>query len=122
MKTHREPIQGLTEEAIHRALVQHLARRAAPGVVWWHTPNGDIRHKGAAGRLKALGTKAGMPDLLLLRDGQLYALEIKRETGGRLSDVQRQRLGELAAAGALTVEARGLDAAVGALKGWGLIR
>ncbi len=121
MKTARATIERLTEEMIHRALVQHLQRRVSPGTVWWHTPNGDIRHKGAAGRLKALGTKAGMPDLLLLRDGQLYAVELKRD-GGRLSDVQRERLMELAAAGALTVEARGLDAALSALKGWGLVR
>lgn len=110
------------EDVIHRALVQHLQVRVQPGVLWWHTPNGDIRHKGAGGRLKALGTKAGMPDLMFLCDGCLYALELKRSIGGRVSQMQTQRLSELAAAGAETCVAHGLDAALGALQRWGLIR
>ena len=110
-----------TEEAIQRDVVRHLQVRAAPGTLYWHTPNGELRHKGTAGKLKAMGTLAGMPDLMLLRNGELYALELKRD-GGRLSDAQRLRLEQLAAAGAQTAVAYGLDAALKVLKGWGLIR
>ncbi len=112
---------AMTEEAIHRAVVQHIERRRAPGTVWWHTPNGDIRHRGAAGRLKAMGTRAGIPDLLLFRGGQLYGLELKR-IGGRLSAAQDERQRELAAAGAIIATVEGLDGALRALEAWGLIR
>lgn len=111
----------MTEEAIHRAVVQHLERRAAGGTVWWHTPNGEIRHRAVAGKLKAMGTRAGMPDLMLLRAGQLYGLELKR-LGGRVSVEQSRRQSELAAAGAVVATVEGLDAALRVLGEWGLIR
>lgn len=111
----------ITEEAIHRAIVAHVAVRARPGVVYWHTPNGEARGPGLGGKLKALGTRAGMPDLMLLSGGRLYALELKRERG-RLTDHQRRALSELEAAGAVTAVAYGLDDALGRLTSWGLLR
>lgn len=110
-----------TEETVHRAIVAHLARRAANGVVWWHVPNGEARHAAIGGKLRGLGTRRGMPDLMFLRAGTLYALELKRE-GGKVSDAQRSMLAELEAAGAVVEVAYGLDEALGALQRWGMIR
>lgn len=113
--------ERITEEAIHRAVVAHVAVRVRPGVVYWHTPNGEARGAGIGGKLKALGTRAGMPDLMLLCCGRLYALELKRD-GGRLTDHQRRTLSDLEAAGAVTAVAYGLDDALGRLTSWGLLR
>lgn len=110
-----------TEEQIHRALVLRLQLCAGPGVVWWHTPNGDIRHAGAAGRLKAMGTIPGVPDLLFLRDGQLYGLELKR-AGGRPSVAQSEFQSRMAAAGAIVATVDGLEAAVTTMRAWGVLR
>jgi hypothetical protein len=62
----------------------------APGVVFWHTPNGGERRDAFEGkRLKELGTLAGVHDLLFLRPtrftegtyGLLFGLELKKPGG-----------------------------------------
>lgn len=116
----RMPGARMSEEAIHREVVKHIIARLMPGVVWWHTPNGDHRNPGVAGRLKAMGTRPGIPDLMFLRRGQLYGLELKR-LGGRTSPHQDQRHSELAAAGAIIATVQGLDNALGTLVEWRVI-
>lgn len=54
----------------------------------YHVPNGGSRHKAEAGRLRAEGVKAGVPDLCLpVARGQYHGLyiELKRQRGGRTS-------------------------------------
>jgi hypothetical protein len=109
------------EETIHRAIVSHLAHRAVPGTVWWHTPNGEARHAATGGKLRALGTRRGMPDLMFLKAGTLYALELKRD-GGKVSDAQRSTLSELEAAGAVVAISYGLDDALWRLGEWGMLK
>lgn len=109
------------EDQVQAAVVLHLATRALPGVVWWHTPNGGYRNAGEAGRFKALGVRPGVPDLLALHRGHLYALELKTERG-RVSDAQGEMIAALEAAGARCAVAFGLDDALTALERWGLIR
>lgn len=103
----RKARRGHAEEQIQAAVVLHLSR--------------GTRNAGEAGRFKALGVKAGVPDLLVLRAGQLYGLELKAP-GGRLSDAQREMLAELQAAGAQTAVEFGLDEALSTLERWGVIR
>lgn len=110
-----------TEEAVHRQIAALLTWAASPGVVWWHTPNGEARSKAGAGRLKAMGTRAGMPDLMLLRGGLLYALEIKA-AAGRVSPAQAEVHRALADAGAEVWVAFGYDDAAGWLRARGLVR
>ena len=117
----RQGVPTPTEEAVHRAIVAHLSHRAAPAVVWWHTPNGEARHAAIGGKLRALGTRRGMPDLMFMRAGTFYALELKRE-GGKVSDAQRSMLAELQAAGAVVAVAYGLDDALWRLGEWGILR
>lgn len=110
-----------TEDQIQAAVCLHLTIRAMPGVVWFHVPNGGSRTAAEAGRFKALGVKAGVPDLLAVRAGKLFALELKAPNG-RLSEVQREMLAKLSAAGAETAVAFGLDEALSRLTSWGLLR
>ena len=54
------------EEALQKALVGHLEVRAFPDVLYWHTPNGGYRTRAEAGIMKAMGQRAGIPDLFVL--------------------------------------------------------
>lgn len=59
----------------------------------YHVPNGGSRHKAEAGRLRAEGVKAGVPDLCLpVPRGGFHGLyiELKRLRGGRISEHQTE--------------------------------
>jgi VRR-NUC domain len=109
------------EQGIQRAVFEHLAWRRAPGVFAFHPANGGWRSRTEAAILRGLGVVAGVPDVILVRNGKAYALELKAP-GGRLSDAQRQAHDALRAAGAEVATAVGLDDAVAQLEGWGLLR
>ena len=120
--THTNAILGVMNEyAIHRAVVQHLFHRAAPGVFWSHVPSGEKRPKGVGGKLVGLGLKPGIPDLFLVIGGRAHFLELKR-VGGRLSTNQQKTQAHLQEAGAVVHTVFGLDAALEKLEGWGAIR
>lgn len=57
----------------------------------FHVPNGGSRGPAEAGRFKAMGVKAGVPDVFLdVPRGGFHGLriEMKRRRGGRLSEEQ----------------------------------
>lgn len=110
-----------TEEAIQRAVADLLARTAQPGVAWTHIPNGEARGPGIGGKLKAMGVQPGWPDVLLIRDGQVYGLELKR-LRGRVSPAQELAHAELRRAGCKVFVAYGLDEAMAWLKAKELIK
>ncbi len=68
----------------------------APGVVYWHTPNGGSRSQSEGARFKQIGVKPGIHDLLFLRPtqfesgvyGLLFGMEWKEPGKGRLSESQ----------------------------------
>ena len=122
--THRAHAMGsgMTEEAIHRAVVRHLEYRAALGVAWFHVPNGGGRSRAEAGVLKAMGTRSGVPDILAFSGGRCFGLELKRDVGGRLSPAQLEMHERLRAAGVEVAVAHGIDEAIVTLTRWGIIR
>ena len=76
------------EDQIQAAIVRYV-RTVASGCICAAIPNGGLRDKREAARLKWTGTLAGMPDLILLGpDGAVIGLEVKSDTG-RLSDAQK---------------------------------
>ena len=85
--------RGHDEDAIQAAVCLHLSVRAVPGLVWWHTPNGGTRGAAEAGRFKALGVKAGVPDLIAIHNGRVFGLELKAP-GGRVSPAQYDMLAQ----------------------------
>lgn len=109
-----------SELQIHIALIQHLRYRARKGVVYFHAANGERREKRDAAKLKAMGTVAGVPDLVLIKDGRTYGLELKTSKG-RVSPEQKHMLAQFEAAGAYTAVAFGLDAAIAILTSWGIL-
>jgi hypothetical protein len=109
------------EDIIQRAVFEHLRVRCAPGVYAFHVPNGGARSLIEGAILKGLGVRAGVPDLIAVKDGRTYALEIKRP-GGRLTAVQNAAHAALRAAGAEVAVAYGIDAAIAVCEDWGLLR
>jgi hypothetical protein len=72
-----------------------------PGVVYFHVPNGGSRNAAEGARFKAIGVKAGVPDLIFLAHQRFYCLEFKEPNGkGVLSTAQRAMHGRLIDAGA----------------------
>src|SRR5262245_55148299 len=102
------------EAAIQRAIVEHIAWRARPRVFAFHVPLGGWRSRTEAAILKAIGTVAGIPDLICVFEGRVYALELKSE-GGRVTDVQRITHERLREAGAHVAVAYGIDEALAQL-------
>lgn len=109
------------EEQLHRSIVQWLAVSLPSGWMFWHTPNGGGRSAAEAGILKALGTRAGMPDLFILGPGsKLIAIEVKAppetlksgapsQAKPRVSDEQLRTINDLGANGVPTLIARSIE-------------
>jgi len=111
----------MLEQQIHKALWQHITTRPAPGLFAFHPANGGYRSRTEAAIFAGLGVVPGVPDLILIHDGQTYGLELKADRG-RLSPAQTECHARLEAAGAIVAVARGLDAAIAQLEEWGLLR
>lgn len=103
----------------------------APGVEFWHTPNGGERRDGFEGmRLKELGVIAGIHDIFFLRPtqftegvfGLLFGMEWKKP-GGVLSRAQKEMHPRLLRAGlAASCVVDNLDDAKAFCRLHGLIR
>jgi hypothetical protein len=109
------------EQQIHRAVVQHLRQRGAPGLVFLHPANGGFRRRIEARIFSGLGVRPGASDLLLWHDGKSFALELKAP-GGRATESQLAFLADMERAGAYTCMAEGVDRALKVLETWGLLR
>jgi hypothetical protein len=108
------------EQQLQRALVEHLRWRAAPDVFFFHVPNGGWRSRVEAAIFKVTGTRAGVPDLLIVRGGRLFGLELKSDRG-RLSAAQKATHEELRGAGAVVETVSNIDAALALLGEWKII-
>ena len=109
------------EDQLQRAVLEHLEVRAVPSCSWFHVGNGGYRTRVEARVFRSLGVKAGVPDLILIRDGKTYGLELEAD-GGRLTPVQQTTHVLMREAGAVVEVAAGIDAAIWQLEAWGLLR
>jgi hypothetical protein len=105
------PRRARPEQQIQRAVFQHLRARGAPNVFAFHPANGGYRKPKEAAILKGLGVVSGVPDVIIIHDGKIYALELKAAFG-RLTEVQRKTIDALRLAGAVAGYVTGLDAAL----------
>ena len=113
---HRHP-----EQQLQKAVLEHLRWRGVPGLFAFHVPNGGWRSPVEAAIFRALGVVAGVPDILVICDGQVFALELKT-THGRLTQTQIDTQARMRAAGATVATAVEIDAALERLEQWGLLR
>lgn len=111
----------LDENDIQRNVFRHFRQRSAPGVFAFHPKNGGVHQRGRrAGINTGLGVIPGVPDIIAIKDGKAFALELKTESG-KASPVQTDILDRLAKAGATVGVAHGLSAALRWLEQQGLL-
>lgn len=86
-----------------------------PEVRWLYAiPNGGFRHKAVAGKMRAQGVRAGVPDFNLdVPRGAYHGLriELKRRVGGTVSDAQKLWIAWLNNQGYLAIVCRGWEEA-----------
>jgi hypothetical protein len=109
-----------TEGAIQRAVFAQLRMRPAAGVAAFHVPNGGYRRPIEAAIMNGQGVLSGVFDVIAVKNGRAYALELKR-AGGRLSQAQSAAHAALRDAGAVVATTFCLDDAIIALGDWGLL-
>jgi hypothetical protein len=109
------------EDAIQRAVFEHIRVRGVPGLVAFHVPNGGYRSRTEAAILNGLGVRAGVSDVIAIHKARVYALELKPPDGSP-TEAQLEFLADMERAGVFTCIAEGLDRALAVLEGWGLLR
>ena len=87
----------------------------------FHPANGGYRRPVEAKILQGLGVTSGVPDIIAIKDGRTYGLELKR-IGGKPTDNQLVCLAAMERAGAVTAIAKGLNQAIAQLEKWHLLR
>lgn len=105
------PVPTESVEQISLFRWAHFSRGKYPELaLLHHIPNGGTRSKSEAGRFRAEGVKAGVPDICLpvARGGYhgLY-IEMKRRKGGRLSADQAEWIEALMREGYVAAVCRG---------------
>ena len=118
----------MTESDIQIQLVQYLELvKDKFGFMFFSSPNeGMGRAQTGAGlgrmaRLKKMGLRHGVADLIFVKDGRVYFLELKKQ-GGRQSAYQKEVEQECHKNGAHYVIAFSFEDAIFALDCWGIIR
>ena len=93
----------------------------APHVIIFVVPNGGLRSKADAAKLKRTGTLAGVPDLVVIAQpaGRAHFIEVKTAEGP-VSLEQRCLMEQLTAAGAFCAVVGSIDDARLALQAWGI--
>lgn len=99
-----------TEYEEQVALVQYLNFKSIPH---FRVPNETYTNSWNQKRInKALGVQAGIPDLFVVSNGKLMAVELKRKKGGTVSEPQKMWIKILNEAGVPAKVCRGCDEAI----------
>lgn len=114
-------LPGASELIIQIAIADLLRERAIPGCYWYSVPNGANVSGRERGKLSASGMRSGVPDIMFVMDGRALGMELKRAKGGSVSPEQRACHREIVGAGGVVAVARGYEAAVSVLVGWGVL-
>lgn len=121
----KNPISKIPTEGEEQATLFHwceMVKGKYPELqLLFHIPNGGERRKSEAARMKAEGVKPGVPDLFLpvarINYHGLF-IEMKRRKGGRVSDEQREWIGNLLANGYAVEVCRGWEEAKDAIENY----
>jgi hypothetical protein len=100
------------ELAIHISVVDAVCKFAWPDCLFFHVPNGEMRDPRTGAKLKAMGTRRGVADLVFIRPGApVLFLELKDRVG-RQSATQIEFQAAVERAGAQYAVAHSLDGAL----------
>jgi hypothetical protein len=108
-------------EARRQAAIVDYVRRVAPNVEIWAVPNGGLRSKAEAGRLKWTGVLAGVYDLTLALPGGRSAFWECKTPWGRLSQAQCEWSLHMLALGHHLALVRSIDDARAELERYGIM-
>lgn len=104
----------MNEREIQKALFAEYRKRKMPHSMMWAVPNGpDSR--------RVPGFCAGAADVMAIRNGEFFSLELKVEKG-RPSVEQLEFMSNVNECGAYGFIAYGFESALACLVAWGLIR
>ena len=89
-------VPKISEDQLQKQVAAYLTLRY-PQVIWFHTPNGGSRNFFEACKLKLMGVKPGVPDLMILaRKGGYYGLAVELKVGkNKTTDSQTEWLQNL---------------------------
>lgn len=107
------------EQVLQRAVMAYLDAVLPPNAWSFHPPNGGKRGAIEGAIFKAMGTRAGLPDIGILFDGRCFWIELKA-AAGRLSEKQTLAHSRLWEAGCPVVICRSIDEVRAALLGWAI--
>ena len=111
------------EDDIQKAICQYLDIRK---ICYWAVPNGGSRSKIEGAKLKATGTKSGVPDITIVHEGLYYGLEVKKPSTstpkGYLSKNQKEMISKIEKAGGEVKVVYSLSYVVECTMTWGLLR
>jgi hypothetical protein len=108
---------------LHIPIVAFLDRHIADNWEFTHPATGEHRDIRTAAKLKAMGARAGWPDLVLVSPAAIFhGLEFKRQKSGRLSDVQEGFHARAKARGWPIETVDTIEAAIAVLSRWGCLR
>lgn len=111
----------MTELQTHRLIVRDVFPLLRKPWFGFHVPNGGNRNAVTGAQLKALGTMAGAPDLLLFGPGgRVHCIEVKAARG-RVQPSQREFEERCEACGVPYAIARDVTDAVDACRKWGAL-
>lgn len=109
-----------TEADEQAAFVEYMEFKQ---IAFFAVPNEGAREKRFGARLKRGGLKAGVPDLILVKrapvDGRPVAVEMKRKSGGKVSEKQGAFHMTMRANGWYVIVAEGCDRAIEQLEALG---
>lgn len=107
------------EDAECKAFVQYLEILQAQGhdIIFSHMANETFTKSWKTkNRNKAMGVRSGLPDYIIIINGLVVWLEMKRKTGGVISVTQKEWIERLESAAQVVHVARGLDEAIEVVK------
>lgn len=107
---------------VHCLIADTLRLSIAANWLWFHCPNGELRSKATAGRLKRMGVRPGVADFLLIGPpfATIHALELKRR-GERPEEVQLAFLEAITLAGGRSAWVDSYEQAMAVLRDWGAV-
>ena len=109
------------EAELQKAFWRWLSLTKRRDVVAFHVPNGGRRSPIEASIMKSMGVLPGVPDMVMVWQGQAYFLELKAKKG-KLTPIQVMMGEDLLRAGARVATAYSLDEAMHIVRSWDLIR
>lgn len=115
-------VRAHPEENLQKAIVRFLGHALPPDSFFFATTNQrGTRKRFEMGILKAMGARAGVPDLCILHRGRFFGLEVKAPKTGRLSEHQANAADAIVQAGGFYSVVRSVEEVERCLRAWGVI-